>query len=404
MSSAADAATDSNSTAPIEKFGAATTPMPGRSATAFNVSTSLFHPVVPTTTCQPASAYRGKLPWMASGIVKSTATSTSGHAARVSPSPPGFSALSIAPATSQPIRRRAVRPAGPCGRSRRSGFASLVCTSSLVRTITKKKAADRLPDRRLGCTPGIRDAWFRRRARPHHRRGGPAFEGSEPARHTPEYRSLRRAKSTPRRARKARCGPAIEEQCHGLMGLQNRGGHRRSHGAFDGGAHGFGLSFVWHDAENAARFENLAHRHRNGALRNVSDRREPALTHLLPAARVVQPDNEVRRAVSKSAGGVGVFTAVFLSAIGSGVGLYYGRRFADWMVNDVSLRVLTSAHLCTCRGASRGCHGARVGVPRSDGSSRHRSNRTSASRGARRRWIPSRPAIPTRQSPALPRP
>ena len=29
---------------------------------------------------------------------------------------------------------------------------------------------------------------------------------------------------------------------------------------------------------------------------------------------------------------VGLMTAVCLSAIGSGVGLYYGRRLADWMV------------------------------------------------------------------------
>jgi len=29
---------------------------------------------------------------------------------------------------------------------------------------------------------------------------------------------------------------------------------------------------------------------------------------------------------------VGLWTAVFLSIIGSGVGLYYGRRLAQWMI------------------------------------------------------------------------
>ena len=73
---AALAANAMASTAPSAKFGATSTPTPGRSArwSRTRASDSSVQPVVPTTTWMPASTSACTLPSVTAGIVKSIAT------------------------------------------------------------------------------------------------------------------------------------------------------------------------------------------------------------------------------------------------------------------------------------------------------------------------------------------
>src|SRR5947207_10612487 len=49
-----------------------------------------------------------------------------------------------------------------------------------------------------------------------------------------------------------------------------------------------------HHGDDRARLQDLRNRHRNGKLRHVFQRLEPPFADLLPAARLVQPDDEIR--------------------------------------------------------------------------------------------------------------
>ena len=76
--------------------------------------------------------------------------------------------------------------------------------------------------------------------------------------------------------------------------LQDRRRRHRRHLAFDARLDRLRLARVGHHADDLARLQNLAHRHRDGLRRDVRDRAEPAFADLLPAARVVERDDEVR--------------------------------------------------------------------------------------------------------------
>ena len=78
------------------------------------------------------------------------------------------------------------------------------------------------------------------------------------------------------------------------MRLQNRRRRERRHLPFEAGVNRRGLARVRHDAEDRARLQNLAHRHRDRLRRHLVDRGEPAFAHLLAPARLVQLHDEVR--------------------------------------------------------------------------------------------------------------
>ena len=73
---AARATMASNSTTPVEKFGAATTPIPAAATAPRTAASSASQPVVPMTMLMPRRASAGTLVLTAPGNEKSIATST----------------------------------------------------------------------------------------------------------------------------------------------------------------------------------------------------------------------------------------------------------------------------------------------------------------------------------------
>ena len=65
-------------------------------------------------------------------------------------------------------------------------------------------------------------------------------------------------------------------------------------GALEAGLDGRRLARVRDDADDRARLQNLADRHRDRLRRHVVDRGEPAFADLLPPAGLVERDDEVR--------------------------------------------------------------------------------------------------------------
>src|ERR1700730_4865324 len=78
------------------------------------------------------------------------------------------------------------------------------------------------------------------------------------------------------------------------MGPQDRSGGERTDFAVETRFHGIGFSGVWHDAHDLLCLQDLAHTHRNCALRYICECCEPTFPKLLAPASFIQLDHQIR--------------------------------------------------------------------------------------------------------------
>src|ERR1043165_5288953 len=87
---------------------------------------------------------------------------------------------------------------------------------------------------------------------------------------------------------------AIQVQRYVFVLLQYRRGPQRRHLKLDRCSHRFSLSRIRNDAQNISALQYLPDRHRNRLRRNFTNTSKPTLTALLPAARFIEINHEVR--------------------------------------------------------------------------------------------------------------